>query len=166
MCLERWLLHVSNPYDKWIRHWLKDSSLTDRIREWFADNSIDDNDLTKNEVSQMKGAAESTSTLFKPMAKFLRHQWVGPDENDWEPEFCVWLLYVYHSLVSYLDRTLSFAWDSSRRPNEKRPVQISQCTSFDHFLFGQDEVCDRKADSLPRLTVLAKYHEKASVWRD
>ena len=108
-CLERWLLHVSNPYDKWIRHWLKDSSLTDRIREWFADDSIDENEFTKDEISQMKGAAESTSTLFKPMAKFLRHQWVGPDENDWKPEFCVWLLYVYHSLVSFLDQLSLFA---------------------------------------------------------
>ena len=105
--LERWLLNVSDPYDKWIRHWLNDKTLSERIRDWFADNSIDGDNFNSEEISQLNRLAESTSALFEPMAKFLSRQWVGPKENDWAPDFCASMLYIYSNVVSNLELGLS-----------------------------------------------------------
>ena len=130
--LERWLLNVSDPYDKWIRHWLNDSGLSERIRSWFADNSIDDDNFTSEEISLMKRAAESTSALFEPMAKFLSRQWVGPEENDWAPDFCAVMLYVYSNLVGSLDDCGSvFSLISFENPNFKMSNACSEARLMD-----------------------------------
>lgn len=99
--MERWIEECSNKWSAFVQSWLKDSTLTQCVRDWFADEENIDFDFSPQEREHLQYASRSDVNLFERLARYCAYRWLAtgkvPDEN---PEFYVWVLHVYLSLVS------------------------------------------------------------------
>lgn len=102
--IKSWIEKCSNRYSTFVQSWLKDSTLTRCVRDWFTDEDNIDFDFTAEEKEYLWYASRSDSNLFERLARYCASQWLsdqGPDEDpDEGPEFYVWVLHVYLGLVS------------------------------------------------------------------
>lgn len=99
--MERWIEKCSNPWSEFIQSWLKDSTLTQCVRDWFADEENIDFDFTPEEREHLQYASRSDCNLFERLARYCAYQWLATSKVPAvNPEFYVWILHVYLSLVS------------------------------------------------------------------
>ena len=98
--MKRWIEKCSNKWSTFVRGWLKDSNLTRCVRNWFADEANVDFDFTAQEKEHLQYTSRSDSNLLERLARYCASQWLAGQVPDEDPEFHVWVLHVYLSLVS------------------------------------------------------------------
>ena len=97
--IKRWIEKCSNPWSTFIQSWLKDSTLTRCVRDWFADEDNIEFDFTAEEKEHLQYASKSDSNLFERLARYCASQWLSREVPDNDPEIWVWILHVYLGLV-------------------------------------------------------------------
>ena len=98
--MKRWIEKCSDGWSTFIQSRLKDSALTQCVRDWFGDEDNMDFDFTAEEKEHLQYASRSDSNLFERLARYCASQWLSRQDSDEDPEFYVWLLHVYLGLVS------------------------------------------------------------------
>ena len=98
--IKRWIDQCSNQYSSFVLGCLKDGDLSRCVRDWFADEDDIFCDFTTQEKKQALYASRSDFNLFERLAKHCASQWLLGKNLETDPEFNVWVLYVYLDLVS------------------------------------------------------------------
>ena len=98
--MKRWIEKCSDETSTFVQSLLKDSILTQCVRDWFADEDNIDLDFTADEKEHLQYASKSDSNLFERLARYCASQWLSDPDSDEDPVFCVWVLHVYLGWVS------------------------------------------------------------------
>ncbi len=97
--IKRWIEKCSNRRS-FVQSWLKDSTLSLCVRNWFADEDNLDFDFTAEEKEQLQYASRSDFQLFELLARHCASQWLSGQSLNKYTEFYAWFLHVYLGLVS------------------------------------------------------------------
>ena len=133
----RWIENCSDPRSTFVQSWLKDSALTRRVRDWFADEDNIGFDFTAEDKEYLWYASRSDSNLFERFARYCASQWLFYQDSDKDPKFCVWVLHVYLGLVSTSLLLVCYAKISTRISNEEQPGRL---TSFNRMMREATEI--------------------------
>ena len=116
--IERWVNSVSDWRSTFIPGWLNDKNMAKCVRDWFADEDIEHYDFTSEQILQIQSTAKSNVQLFQPLTTFCKTRWLIPKGGGSEPDFYVWFLHVYLTLVSDFHFLWNLEFDTLFSPNQ------------------------------------------------